>query len=301
MMQTQPLDLPGATRPTSRWKTWVTFLVLAGVSALLLWRGYGYYRLHLDARAAHPDHRLLSPAGLIGHGYGMLGTLMIATNLLYLVRRRLANRFPAWAGSMKAWLNAHVFTGLLGSVLIIFHSAFQLRTAIATLTSASLGVVVATGLVGLYLHALIPKAGQKPLRDRLEQLQPLMPGLVDRVNAFVASAPVTALPHDASLMRTTLHRPALDLTRPRAVDAECARRRARTGSSACSRTRTGSWPGRRSKSSGCSPRTRWTRRRGPPSCARGARSTGSSPSSCSLSVSVHIGVAWFYGFRWIFE
>ncbi len=300
MMQTQPLDLPGETRPTSHWKTWVTLLILVGVSALLLWRGYGYYRQHLDARAVHPDHRLLSPAGLIGHGYGMLGTLMIATNLLYLVRRRLANRFPAWAGSMKAWLNAHVFTGLLGSVLVTFHSAFQLRTGIATLTAASLGVVVVTGLVGLYLHALIPKAGQKPLRDRLEQLQPLMPGLVDRVNAFVASTPVTALPHDASLVRTLF-------TVPRWIYEASRRRRGMRKAARADRLfrvleNTDRQLARAQvQELGLLAASEVDSQAG----AAFMRSWRSLHRFLAilmlLSVSVHIGVAWYYGFRWIFE
>ena len=49
---------------------------------------------------------------------------------------------------MATWLNLHVFTGLVGTVLIMFHSAFQFRTPIALATAGSLGVVVLTGIVG---------------------------------------------------------------------------------------------------------------------------------------------------------
>ena len=115
-------------------------------------------------RPLHPDYRRLGPAGFLGHGYGMVGTALILTNLLYLVRRRFTKYVPAWMGSVRGWLNAHVFTGLFGSILILFHSAFQLRTPIATVTSVSLSIVVVTGLVGLYLHALVPRSGLKPLR-----------------------------------------------------------------------------------------------------------------------------------------
>src|SRR5690349_15547626 len=106
----------------------LTVLTLATLAMLMLRRGYDYYGQDLAARAAHPDYRVLNPAGLVGHGYGIVGTALVAANLLYLVRRRLTNVLPEWIGSMKAWLNAHVFTGLVGSLFILFHSAFQLRT-----------------------------------------------------------------------------------------------------------------------------------------------------------------------------
>ena len=58
---------------------------------------------------------------------------------------------------MKTWLNLHVFTGLFGSLSILFHSAFQFRTPIALVTAISLGVVVVTGIAGRYLYALTPR------------------------------------------------------------------------------------------------------------------------------------------------
>ncbi|HEX7672048.1 MAG TPA: hypothetical protein VF395_20780, partial [Polyangiaceae bacterium] len=80
-------------------------MTLATVASLLLHRGHDYYRQDLALRAAHPDYRVLNPAGFLGHGYGIAGTTLVVANLLYLVRRRLANVLPVWIGSMPAWLN----------------------------------------------------------------------------------------------------------------------------------------------------------------------------------------------------
>jgi len=286
--------------PSRRTGTWITILLLSALAALLLWRGYGYYRQHLDARPFHPDHRTLSPAGLLGHGYGIVGTLMIATNLLYLLRRRFAQSFPPWAGSMKAWLNAHAFTGLSGSVLIVFHSAFQLRTPIATVTAASLGIVVVTGLVGYYIYALVPKAGLTQLKLRLAELEPLLPGMVAHVRDFLIKQPVTALPHDASLIRTLV-------TVPRWL-FEASRRR------------------RGMKKAARGDKLFRVLEHNEPKLARAyvvelgllAAAEVDTQAGAAfmrswrslhrflailmlLSVSVHIGVAWYYGFRWIFE
>src|SRR5215472_7207039 len=283
-----------------RWGFWITILILVGLGALLAWRGYDYYRQPLDTRAVHPDYRTLNPAGFLGHGYGILGTALITTNLLYLVRRRFARHFPDWMGSVKAWLNAHAFTGLVGSLFVAFHSAFQLRTPIATVTSVSLGIVVVTGLVGLYLYELVPKAGLKPLKTRLAELEPLLPGMTKRIEEFVHAAPVTQLPPDASFLRTMFTVPVwiLQARRRRSGVALAAHqdklvrvlertdpRLARDffvelGDLAAADVDT---------HAGAAVMRTW-------------RAFHRFLAILMLvTVTVHIGVAWYYGFRWIFE
>lgn len=287
-------------RPPRRIAPWITLFILLGLSAFLLWRGYGFYKLDLVARTDHADYKALRPSGLLGHGYGIVGTGLILTNLLYLVRRRFARIIPAWMGSVKAWLDLHVVTGLAGSLLVLFHSAFQLRTAIATVTSVSLAIVVVTGLVGLYLYALIPKAALKPLHDRLTELQPLLPGLTERVDQCLHEVPITRLPGDASLIKTLL-------TVPRWILEARARRHA-------------------VRKAAHSDKTFRVLLKTDPTLARALvaelavlaageidanagtalmRSWRSLHRFLALlmivSVTVHIGVAWFYGFRWIFS
>lgn len=289
-----------AHRPARRVGLWVTVILLAAIAAALTWRGWSFYRLGLPERPMHPDFRALRSSGLIGHGYGMVGTALILTNLLYLVRRRFAKHLPGWIGSVRAWLNLHVFTGLVGSLLVVFHSAFQLRSPIATVTFVSLGIVVATGLVGFYLYNLVPKEGLRALRDRLDELRPLLPGLVKQVEDFVQRTPLTALPHNASFTRTLF-------TVPRWVlEARVRRRNLRAAA-------------RQDKTMRVLERTH-------PRLARAfvrelsqlAAAEADTHAGAALmrtwrslhrflallmivSVSVHIGVAWFYGFRWIFE
>jgi hypothetical protein len=287
-------------RPPRRYAPWLTVLILVLLAALLSWRGLDYYRTGLSARSLHPDYRALNPAGSLGHGYGVFGTALIATNLLYLVRRRFAKHIPARFGSMKAWLNAHVLTGLVGSLLVLFHSAFQLRTAVATLTSVSLGIVVVTGLVGLYLYALIPKAGLKPFKDRLIEIEPLLPGLVRGVDEFVQKTPATRLPLDASFVRTLF-------TVPRWVLEARARRRGIAHVA------------RQDKLFRVVARTDATLARdlvaelgilaaGEIDTHAGRAVMGSWRSLhrflailMIFSVSVHIAVAWYFGFRWMFR
>jgi hypothetical protein len=295
----QALPNIGSSRPQRSYAMWVTVLVLLILTTTMMWRGWDYYRQGLSGRALHRDYRLLNPGGLIGHGYGMVGTAMIVTNLLYLARRRFAKYIPPQLGSMKAWLNAHVFTGLVGSLLILFHSAFQLRTAVATVTSVSLGIVVSTGLVGLYLYLLMPKAGLAPFKERLAVYGPLLPALVHGVDEFVKKTPATSLPLDAGFVRTlwTVPRWALEARARRRGIRETARadklfRVVARNDAALARdlvdelgdlaaAEVDTHAGRAVMGS-------W-------------RSLHRFLAILMLvSVSVHIAVAWYYGFRWIF-
>lgn len=164
-------------------------LLALSVLTYVLWNlGEEFYLSDLQSRVDHDSYETLRPGGVIGHGYGIVGTVLILANLLYLARRR----FARWSlGSMATWLNLHVFTGLVGSLLILFHSAFQFRTPIAQVTAISLGVVVATGVAGRYLYALTPRPDRARLEEALASLDELAPGCSARVYHALAIHKVT--------------------------------------------------------------------------------------------------------------
>jgi hypothetical protein len=166
----------------------LVLLALCVLTYMLWYLGADFYLSELESRVEHEDYDNLRPGGLIGHGYGIVGTIFILANLLYLARRR----FARWSlGSMATWLNLHVFTGLVGSLLILFHSAFQFRTPIALVTAVSLGVVVATGIAGRYLYALTPRPDRVALEQALASLDELVPGCSVRVYHALAIHKVT--------------------------------------------------------------------------------------------------------------
>lgn len=182
----------------ARLAPWIT---VGGLIALTIWlylRAHGYYTLPTDERFEHPEFHTLKPSGFLGHGYGIVGTALILLNLLYLVRRRLA-KFTL--GRLSTWLDAHVLTGLVGALLVAFHSTFQLRTPIATTTSISLGVLVATGIVGLYIYRLVPKAGGLKFQQRIGEVEKVLPDFAREAREAVGKAPATRLPPNASFFR----------------------------------------------------------------------------------------------------
>lgn len=180
----------------SRTTMW-TALGLLALTGVLVWRGLAFYRLGLDARIDHPDFRVLSPSATIGHGYGVVGTVLILTNLLYLVRKRFPN---LRVGSVQAWLSMHVFTGLAGAMLITFHSAFQVRTPIAMVTSITLLLTVITGLFGRYMVLFAARPEAERTRATLEAIDSLVPGTMKLIQAGLRKLPPTPVPAHPTLL-----------------------------------------------------------------------------------------------------
>ena len=177
----------------------LTITMMVVVAAVLFWRGADYYPLGLDDQAGHPEFRELRPSGDTGYFYGVVGTLLIFTNLLYLARRKLAGRR---FGAMRTWLDLHVFTGLVGSVFVVYHASFHARNTANKVTAVSLAVVLFTGIVGRFLYGLIPRPGKYALKDALEDLEEVLPGMTEHVKGAVVAHPVTRTQGDPSLLRT---------------------------------------------------------------------------------------------------
>jgi cytochrome b561 len=174
-------------------------LVLISITIGLAYRGWSFYRLSLEDRVEHPEFRTLRPSGLIGNGYGWVAAMLVVLNLSYLIRRRFGS---ARFGSMKTWLDVHVFTGLTAASLVSFHSAFQLRTPIASVSAASLGTVVLTGLLGRFLYALGPGGVRERLGAALEAVEDELPGSRPALAEGIAQRPGPEVPANASLIRS---------------------------------------------------------------------------------------------------
>jgi hypothetical protein len=121
----------------------------------------------------------------------------MATLLLYPVRKRLPSM--PWLGPIRHWFRMHMVFGVIGPVLILYHSNFSLGSLNDTVALVCTLLVAASGLVGRYVHAKI-HTDLDGHRATLEQLQDnaritavqrreaaaLVPGLLDRLSAYDA-------------------------------------------------------------------------------------------------------------------
>lgn len=130
----------------------VIWIAVAGVA---LNAGWAYYQMPLDERLYAESHALFAPTGLIGQGYGVIGTLMIVIGVvLYMARKRLS--FLAALGRLKAWLEFHIFLCTLGPFLILLHTTFKFG-GLVSIAFWSMTAVVASGVFGRYVYVWIPK------------------------------------------------------------------------------------------------------------------------------------------------
>ena len=140
----------------------------------LCYAGYSYYTTSLEERFYHPDHAALKPSGVLGHGLGIVGTLLILIGVFgYMIRKR--NRSLQRVGVLKYWLEFHIFLCTLGPVMILFHTAFKFG-GIVSVSFWSMVAVVASGVVGRFIYRQIPRTIQgrelslQEIRDLKNQL-----------------------------------------------------------------------------------------------------------------------------------
>jgi hypothetical protein len=90
-----------------------------------------------------------------GHSLGVLGfILMLATETLYSLRKR--SRSARW-GKMSAWLQFHIFTGLVGPYMVLLHSAWKFN-GLAGMVMLLTVVIVFSGFVGRYIYTAVPRS-----------------------------------------------------------------------------------------------------------------------------------------------
>ena len=149
----------------------VGVLVIAGAAVIVValfvlfaFGGLSYYTTPLRVRAYSPAHRMLRPSGTVGRSLGIAGSvLMFGGTLAYVARKRL--RVLANAGSAKAWLEVHIFLGVLGPALITLHTSFRFNGIVSVAYWSMVGVVL-SGFVGRYLYVRIPRTIRGVEMDR---------------------------------------------------------------------------------------------------------------------------------------
>jgi len=218
-------DVDGSVRTRTRRPFGVLSLAgSAAIGAVLVvlfgLGGLSYYRTPLRTRAYEPEHRALRPAGPVGRSFGIAGSvLMFGGTLAYVARKRL--RVLSNVGSTKAWLEAHIFCGILGPALVTLHTSFRFN-GIVSVAYWSMVIVVASGFVGRYLYVRIPRsirghelsraeleAKAAELRQRFAAIE-LPQQMAERIAAFEAAS-VPASEDDTSWLGLLFGEPRIRL------------------------------------------------------------------------------------------
>ena len=129
--------------------------IVAAALIGLIYVGLSYYQVDINQRFFHDDHIAFKPSGSIGHGIGVIGTILMLSGIaLYMVRKR--SKKMARLGILKHWLEFHIFLCTLGPILILFHTAFKFGGIVAV-SFWSMVAVALSGVIGRFIYLQIPK------------------------------------------------------------------------------------------------------------------------------------------------
>jgi hypothetical protein len=132
----------------------LVFIVLITMTGLT-YKGISYYSTSIEERFYHPDNNFLKPSGTWGHGFGIVGSLLIIIGVsTYMARKRY--RFLSRLGVLKHWLEFHIFLCTLGPLLVLFHTAYKFGGLVAV-SFWSMVAVFLSGIAGRFIYLQIPR------------------------------------------------------------------------------------------------------------------------------------------------
>lgn len=166
-------------------KVFLLFLVFTSLIAIIAvaMNGFGYYVTPTHMRHFRGDFEVMKPSGNYSHGLGIVGASMIIIGVSgYSTRKRVKTFWNL--GKLSRWLEIHIFLCLLGPLLVLFHTTFK-AGGVAAISLWTMLSVAASGIIGRFLYAQIPKNLQG---NELTAGQ--ITSELDRLSAKLSSSPI---------------------------------------------------------------------------------------------------------------
>jgi hypothetical protein len=129
-----------------------------GLCALIVYRGW-------QVR----DQNYLNAEFGVGYMLGIVGTTLMAMLLLYPARKRV--RAFHRLGPISLWFRVHMLFGVVGPILVLFHSNFRLGSFNSQTVLFATLIVSVSGFFGRYFYARIHHGlyGSKASLDELQR------------------------------------------------------------------------------------------------------------------------------------
>ena len=133
---------------------WITAILCVGFLGILLYLGDAYYFTPESIRREDVSLLLFRGTGLYGHTLGVGAGILMLLNLAYFFRKEL--KVMSGRGDIHSWMFVHQVSGLMAGAVVLLHTGFVHHNAFALALYSALAIVVATGITGRYLFALVP-------------------------------------------------------------------------------------------------------------------------------------------------
>jgi hypothetical protein len=159
------------------------------------------------------DYQLINPEHGVGYWLGITGGTLMLLLLLYPLRKRI--RLLHVLGPTRIWFRMHMIFGLLGPLLILYHSNFHLGSFNSQVAFYSMLLVAGSGIIGRHFYAGIHKGlygrkttlqeSQQELTDAIANnkgLVRIMPRLVARLEQNAAGLQAHAIRRTIGIRRS---------------------------------------------------------------------------------------------------
>ena len=160
--------------------------------------GYSLTTIALGIGWLLRDRNLVSPGDGLGYWLGIFGGSMMLVLLLYPLRKRI--RMLRFLGRTALWFKAHMILGVLGPVLVLYHSNFNLGSFNSKVALYCMLLVAGSGVIGRHIYAHIHsglyggKASLDGLRKELassleknDGIASLLPKFAAKLDALTAT------------------------------------------------------------------------------------------------------------------
>lgn len=154
-------------------------IITSFVLITLMYRGMSFYRVALEERFYHPDYNTLKSSGYVGHSLGIVGSLCILIGVgTYMARKRY--RSLSRLGLLKYWLEFHIFMCILGTIMVVFHTAFKVG-GLAAISFWSMITVFTSGIAGRVIYLQIPRT-MEGRELNLKEVRQIRSGIVSKIS-----------------------------------------------------------------------------------------------------------------------
>lgn len=122
----------------------------------------------------------------LGYNLGLVGGVLMLMLLPYALRKRL--RCLRQVGTMRGWFLFHIAAGLVGPLLVLFHTTFRIGSFNGGVALASTLLVTCSGLVGRFFYRKVHR-GLSGSRASLAEFEAALQRQVDALQAHADLLP----------------------------------------------------------------------------------------------------------------
>ena len=133
----------------------------------------------------------------IGYNLGLVGGIMMLMLLVYSLRKRAG--FMKNTGPVRRYFAFHMFLGVTGPILVLFHSTFKIGALNSRIALYSMLLVAGSGIVGRFVYRHIHQGlygremtldeAEQQLSESAENVQSILsiaPGIEEKLEGFRA-------------------------------------------------------------------------------------------------------------------